>query len=168
MKLTLFDHNPSLCEAWKVEFNGYEDVRVSCCELRDLPAHGCLVTAGNSYGIMNGGIDLAVRDMFGIELQDALQWGIVQHYGGRLPVGVALSFETGNPKFPKLLYLPTMECPKQITTGDVYHLFYVLMYSIYNEDTVACPGIGTGAGGIGAEDAARMIREAWDEYRRRV
>jgi len=153
-----------MCEAWEKQFSGYENINVLRCELFDLPEHNCLATAGNSYGIMNGGIDLSVRDMFGIGLQDAIQWGIVQHYCGRMPVGVALSVETGNPKFPRLIYLPTMERPKILTTGDVYHLFYTLMYSIHGEDTVACPGLGTGTGGVRPDDAARMMREAYDEY----
>ena len=168
MQLTLFDRNPVLCEAWEKQFKSYEHIRVLRSELCDLPRHNCLVTAGNSYGIINGGIDLAVRDMFGIGLQDAIQWGIVQHYGGRMPVGVALTVDTGNPKFPKLLYLPTMERPKMLTTGDVYHLFYTLMYSIHGEDTVACPGLGTGCGGLRPEDAAHMMREAYDEFIRRA
>ena len=167
MQLTLFDKNPALCEALETQFAGCENVSVQCSDLRDLPPHNCLVTAGNSYGIMDGGIDFAVRDMFGVTIQDVIQWGIVEHYGGRMPVGVALSVETGDPRFPKLIYLPTMERPARLTTGDVYHLFYTLMYSIHTEDTVACPGLGTGAGGVRPDDAVRMTREAYDEFSRR-
>ena len=78
MQITLFDRNPEMYDAWRMAFNGIPDVAIINTSLDKLPEHDCLVTAGNSFGAMSGGIDLGVRDYFGYEMQALIQLEIMR------------------------------------------------------------------------------------------
>lgn len=161
MRLTLFDINKELCDEWEKEFEGYSDVQVMNIALEELPSHQYLVTAGNSFGIMNGGIDLAVRNMFGVEIQDSVQWAGVEYFNGCIPVGATVTVETGNDKFPFLIYAPTMVVPMPIQPSNVYLAMTSILINHRNVDNIACCGLGTFAGQISPSVGARTMREAY-------
>lgn len=173
-KITLFDRNEEICEAWRHEFYYEEDVDVFCCDLEELSPHECIVSAGNSFGIMDGGIDLAIRDMLGVEVQDFLQWQIIYHYAGQLQVGEGVLINTTNEKFPKLAYVPTMRFPGLIQPGhkNVYNAFlaalnltqYKAGTNQHKIETVACCGLGGCTGGVSPRDLAREMWQAYYEY----
>ena len=53
-----------------------------------------IVSPANSFGYMDGGVDLAYSRFFGFELQDRLQAYLHEHYFGELPVGSAVIIQT--------------------------------------------------------------------------
>lgn len=64
MHLVLCDPDPGVGEAWATWFTG-TDVTIRVCGFADLAEPvDCLVTAGNSFGLMDGGVDLVVRDLY--------------------------------------------------------------------------------------------------------
>ena len=71
-KIIFYDVNMNMCKAWAKIFKDVSEVEVLNVPFEDIKAT-YVVTAGNSYAIMTGGIDLAVRDYFGYEIQDVLQ-----------------------------------------------------------------------------------------------
>ncbi len=50
-----------MCEAFEHRFSGLPNARVIEGRFENLEPHDCFVTAANSFGIMNAGIDAAVR-----------------------------------------------------------------------------------------------------------
>ena len=58
MIIHLIDTNPALVQSWKEEFSDFPDIDTARADILSL-AHNCLVSPGNSYGFMDGGIDLA-------------------------------------------------------------------------------------------------------------
>ena len=44
------------------------------------------VSPANSFGIMDGGLDLAIRDQLGLGVQTTLQRAIVERHHGELPI----------------------------------------------------------------------------------
>lgn len=163
-KITLFSVNKELCECWEGEFSDVDvfkglEFTIVNCSLSELAPHDAIVTAGNSYGIMNGGIDLAAREMFGIEIQDTIQWGIVQHYGGFLPVGQCITVPIQHEKCKDIIYAPTMATPRPIPPGDIGAVFSAILKSIAPYDSVAVCGLGTGAGGVSPVACAREMRD---------
>jgi len=167
MKITLFDRNKALCDEWNTAFEGIQDVDIICCNLEELPGHDALVTAGNSYGVMTGGIDLAVRDMFGIGLQDLLQNDILMHKG-TLSVGESLVIpfqKTG--KFPIIIYTPTMIRPRKVGWSNAFYAAFSALITAAACDevqSVAIPGLCTSTGRVPYEQAAKAMRLAYDAY----
>ncbi len=55
-----------------------------------------MLSPGNSFGIMDGGLDLAIRSHLGLEVQERLQSLIVKQFHGELPAGCAIVVESGH------------------------------------------------------------------------
>src|SRR5262245_49358142 len=65
MRLILVDRGRDFCEALRLQFRGHPEVEVACGRFEDLPVFDCVITAGNSFGLMDAGMDLAVVRYFG-------------------------------------------------------------------------------------------------------
>ena len=160
--ITLFDHDPEICAAWREVLGDLPGVTITQCELRDLPPQTYLATAGNSYGIMTGGIDLAVRDLYGIEVQDAIQNHILA--SGPVPIGGCVIVEMPEKKHKNIVYAPTMDRPRPAWMhGVCMAVLSVLMAT--GEESVALPGMGTGTGALGPLEAAKAMRAGIVAYR---
>lgn len=70
----------------------------------------CLVTAGNSFAMMDGGIDGDVNYFFDY-IESRVQESIITHWAGELPVGVSVILPTFYKEIPYLCYAPTMRMP---------------------------------------------------------
>jgi O-acetyl-ADP-ribose deacetylase (regulator of RNase III) len=135
-----------------------------------------IVSPANSYGYMDGGIDLAYRTHFGIGLQNRLQRLIEARCNGCLPVGEALIVPTLNDRIPHLIAAPTMERPRDVSeTENAYLATKAALRAVrqYNEWAAAqgeltihrilVPGMATGIGRMRVETAAAQMRRAADE-----
>lgn len=162
-KIILYDINKKMCNAWKKEFRNYSHIDVKHCSFEELEAD-YVVTAGNSYGWMTGGIDLAVRNYYGQEIQDIIQAVILEDSGRCLPVGESITVHTKDKKKPNLIYAPTMDLPHSISKIDVFYVFAKLLEK-YNDVNFACCGLGTATGGISEEECAKQMRLAFDYYK---
>src|SRR5580704_13695059 len=111
MELHLVDRSPDLVREWQRAFREFPEVIIEIGDILQL-AHTALVSPANSYGYMNGGIDLAYRTFFGIEIERAVQTKITQEVGPYLPVGQAILVETGHARIPYLISAPTMFLPE--------------------------------------------------------
>lgn len=167
MHLVLCDPDPGVGEAWATRFTG-TDVTIRVCGFADLPEpFDCLVTAGNSFGLMDGGVDLVVRDMYpGVEA--AVQDRILRDHHGELNVGDAVVVRA--PNGPLVAYTPTMRVPEDIRgTDNVYRAMRAWLVALRREvdgpvGTVTCPGLGTGYGFVPPDEAARQMALAWRNW----
>lgn len=75
MTLHLVDRNISLVNAWREAFRGFPEVAVQHGDMLKLAKH-CLVSAANSFGFMDGGIDAAYWEFFGPQIERAVQEAI--------------------------------------------------------------------------------------------
>lgn len=159
-KLILYDIDTNLCNEWKKQFKDYPNVKIVNCDFKKLRAN-YVVTAGNSYAWMTGGIDLAVREYYGQEIQDTLQSIILALPGRYLPVGQSICIETKDKLKPYLIYAPTMPLPVKIDGLEVFYVFAKLL-KIYRFQSIACCGLGTSTGGISIEECAKQMRLAYE------
>ena len=161
--ITLYDVNKDLCNEWEEEFKDIDSIEIVNKPFKDIEATH-IVTAGNSFGWMTGGIDLAVRDYYGVEIQDAIQSEIIGRYNGELPIGKIIVVYTDDTFKPNLVYIPTMRIPQRIKSIDVFYCFYNLLgeFGLYG-DLAVC-GLGTGTGEVSAKECAYMMRKAYDLY----
>ncbi|HTP09262.1 MAG TPA: macro domain-containing protein, partial [Anaerolineae bacterium] len=100
VKLILVNPKPDLCAAWHEQFAGLPNVEIVQGRFENLPEFDCMVSAANSFGLMDGGVDFAIIEFFGAELERKVQQRILEEYLGEQPVGTSFIVETGHPRHP--------------------------------------------------------------------
>lgn len=170
MKLILVDPNLAMCEAWIEYFDGLPDVEIVNKGFEKLPEYDCMVSAANSFGIMDGGVDLAISYYFGWQLMERVQKRILSEFLGEQPVGTSIIVDTNHKEHPFLAHTPTMRVPMDIShTDNVYLAMWAMLLAVHNHNlinehkinTVACPGLGTGYGRVPFREAARQMALAY-------
>jgi O-acetyl-ADP-ribose deacetylase (regulator of RNase III) len=173
MKLILVDLIPALCEAWRETFDGLTDVEIVNDYFESLPEFDCMVSAANSFGLMDGGVDAAVTRYFGVELMHRVQQQILEEYLGEQPVGTSMIVETGKPNHPYIAHTPTMRVPLTIAhTDHVYLAMWAMLLAVRQHNNtqertiniVACPGLGTLTGRVPFREAARQMALAYKNF----
>lgn len=173
IKLILVDPNPSLCWEWQKQFAELPDVEIVNGYFEEVERYDCLVSAANSFGLMDGGVDGTIIRYFGDALMRRVQRRIVEEYLGEQPIGTSLIVETDHPRHPFLAHTPTMRIPMPISrTDNVYTAMWAMLLAVRQHnrqcregerhiETIACPGLGTGTGRVPYEEAARQMALAY-------
>jgi O-acetyl-ADP-ribose deacetylase (regulator of RNase III) len=117
-KLILVDPNAELCKEWRKKFKGLPNVMIVNDRFENLGQFDCMVSAANSFGLMDGGVDLALISFFGIELMDRVQAMVIDEFFGEQPIGTSVIVETGHPRHPYIAHTPTMRVPMSIVSTD--------------------------------------------------
>jgi O-acetyl-ADP-ribose deacetylase (regulator of RNase III) len=173
LSLLLVDPQPGLCAAWLESFSGLPRVRIHQARFEELAEYDCMVSAANSFGLMDGGVDAAIRDYFGLELVQRVQARILEDFLGEQPVGTSFIVETGHADHPYLAHTPTMRVPEDIAGTDaVYRATWAMLLAVHRHNgkrgrlirTVACPGLGTMTGRMPFSEAAAQMAAAWRHY----
>lgn len=175
-KLILIDPNPVLCNEWKKSFENYEEVEIINGYFEELEEFDCMVSAANSFGLMDGGVDYAIIKYFGTDLEKRVQQRIIEKYRGEQPVGTSMIVETNHAKHPFIAHTPTMRVPLKIArTDNVYKAMFAMLLSVHNHNVevensvkiniVACCGLGTATGRVSEEDAARQMQLAYKNFK---
>lgn len=173
-KLILVDPNILLCRAFVQAFNAFPDVEIVNDYFENLQTFDCMVSAANSFGLMDGGVDGAITRYFGPQLMRRVQQHIIDEFYGEQPIGTSFIIETNHPKHPYLAHTPTMRIPISIQgTDQVYQAMFAMLRAVaqFNQhhksfqiDTVACPGLGTATGQVPPGEAARQMALAYRNF----
>jgi O-acetyl-ADP-ribose deacetylase (regulator of RNase III) len=173
MKLKLVDYEKELCKAWKEYFKDLPNVEIIHDSFQNIEEYDCMVSPANSFGIMDGGIDLAISRYFGWQLMERVQKRIISEFLGEQPVGTSIIVGTNHKQHPFLAHTPTMRVPMNISyTDNVYLAMWAMLVAVYNHNqitkhqiqTVICPGLGTGYGRVPFREAARQMSLAYKNY----
>ena len=173
--LILRDTNPEMVMAWLDAFSDPGPWSIGSGHIVQSKADA-IVSPANSYGFMDGGIDLMYRNHFGAGLQNRLQTYLKEHFNGFLPVGQAILIPTLKATIPHMIVAPTMERPMNVaSTSNAYLALRAALHKVveYNRYTVEhnqppihrilVPGLATGIGGMNVDTSARQMRKAVDE-----
>ena len=121
MKLFLRDRNQELCDCWEYYFKNDPDVHVSCGDIfEDGPWMNVdgIVSPANSFGFMDGGIDMVYSLKLGWGMSDDLRQIIHNLHDGELLIGQAevVDIAHTNPDTPIrwLISAPTMRTPEPV------------------------------------------------------
>jgi len=140
-KLVLADLQYGLCREFEQKFEGVEKVSVHHGQFEDVD-FDCVVSAANSFGLMDGGVDGAITMMFGEQLMKRVQTRIINEFGGEQPVGTSFviratehSISTNGPhvkgKDKYVAHTPTMTIPKDIrNTNNVYMAMKAMLLAV--------------------------------------
>jgi len=173
MKLKLVDPNILMCEAWMEYFHEMPNVEIHNTVFENIDEYDCMVSAANSFGIMDGGVDLAISLYFGWQLMERVQKRILNEFLGEQPVGTSIIVGTNHKDHPFLAHTPTMRVPMNIShTDNVYNAMWAMLLAVHNHnqtnehkiEAVVCPGLGTGYGKMPFREAARQMSLAYAHY----
>lgn len=165
MMLFLVDCNASMTDAWRTKLK-YEDVAIINDYFKNFVKKyeiDAIVAPGNSFGIMDGGLDLEIRNYLGMEAQEDLQKKIKDEWNGELPPGVTTTIKAG---WKYLVYTPTMRIPGVIIDENV---IYNCMRSSLIElkrlgvQTAMIPAFGGATGAVMYEEIARCMKYAYEQ-----
>ena len=175
MKIVLADLQDKLIEAWQAIGRDKDYVATHHGSIFDVQCDA-LVSPANSFGYMDGGLDMAISRFFGWHVQKRLQQKIQSKHHGELLVGTAEIVATDHGQIPYVISAPTMRVPMILKdTVNVYlairGLLLLVKYGQFEDgtaireevQTIALPGMGTGVGQVSPEIFVRQMKQAVEE-----
>ena len=168
MKIILSGLSPKLLDAWTEVFGKEENVLIIEGDITQIECDA-MVSPANSFGFMDGGLDYALSERFGWDLEKRLQKIIKDLPEGELLVGQAILIETGDNTVPYLISAPTMRVPTNFnidTSINAYLAMKAILIKAKSNDnisTIAVPGLCTGVGRMQPIIAARQMFQAYKE-----
>lgn len=157
-----------LYRAFHKEFSEVKNVKIAMgCIFEE----GCdtIVSPANSFGFMDGGLDLQISENLGWDIQEKLQKKIKGSPLKELLIGESIVIEAQNETIKRVICAPTMRVPMLLpeeTLNPYLAMKAVLIAINSNKEIkdVAIPGLGTGVGGLNPYKAARQMKAAYDDY----
>ncbi|HRH45411.1 MAG TPA: macro domain-containing protein [Pyrinomonadaceae bacterium] len=179
MKIILSAVENELVTAWQTFCGDLPDVEIYHGSILDLSVDA-IVSPANSYGFMDGGIDLLYSHRFGWQVQKRLQQLIREKHHGELLIGQADIVETDNLQIPFVISAPTMRVPMILKDSVNPYLaaravFLLIKYGTFFDgnykgelinkfvNSVAFPGLATGIGRIGFNTCAKQMQKAIED-----
>src|SRR5688572_13746337 len=168
MKIILCGLDHKLLQAWRQFFSDEKEVSIVEADITTLEC-SAVVSPANSFGFMDGGLDYALSERFGWDLEKRLQKIIKELPEAELLVGQAIILRTGDLKIPILISAPTMRIPTNFnidTSVNAYLAMKAILIKAITESeitSVAIPGLCTGVGRMQPMIAARQMYQAYKE-----
>lgn len=168
-KIQLISTDKALCEAWAKYFEkDIENISIFQDEYFSQSVD-CVTSPANSFGFMDGGLDIVIKNKIGNNIQQKAQKIIKEKYYGELLVGQVELIETGNEEIPYLMLAPTMRVPMIIGPETVvpYLVSRAIFICLINNpqiETITICGLGTGVGKIPVDICAKQMKEAYDDF----
>ncbi|HUG67037.1 MAG TPA: macro domain-containing protein [Pirellulaceae bacterium] len=168
MQILLVYRDDALGDAWRSHFHERPDVQIVQDDITTLTCNA-VVSPANPFGFMDGGLDAALSERFGWNLQTDLQQQIQQLRERELLVGKALVIPTNDSRIPWLIAAPTMRVPMSFniaTSINAYLAMKAILIAVQTHpeiDTVAIPGLCTGVGRMPPQTASKQMSAAYNE-----
>lgn len=179
MELILTSVERALTEAWQKFCGDLPQVTVYHGSILEVDCDA-VVSPANSFGFMDGGIDLLYSRYFGWGVQKRLQALIQARHNNELLVGAAEIVSTEHPRIQYVIAAPTMRVPMILKdTVNPYLATKAVLLLVKNGTfpegphqgqpinqivkKIAFPGLGTGVGQVPPNVCARQVRQAIEE-----
>jgi O-acetyl-ADP-ribose deacetylase (regulator of RNase III) len=169
-RIHLIDRDARLVAAWSEAFRAFPEVSATRGDFFAQRADA-MVGPGNSFGIMDGGLDDAIRQTVGSDIEKRVRGALVAEHHGELHVGAAVLVETGDGRWPWLIYAPTMRVPDDVSrTTNAYVAFRAILltarrHNLSNPErpirSMVCSGLCTGVGAMPPRRCAAQMRIAY-------
>lgn len=168
LKIKLVCTEQELGKAWEKDFNLCEDVEIVYGDIVKVECDA-IVSPANSFGFMDGGLDLHLSETFGWHIQEELQNRILQLDEKELLIGKSMTIPTQNEKIPFLISAPTMRVPMSFniaTSVNAYLAMKAILIAGQSNTkiaSIAIPGLCTGCGRMPYHIASNQMFLAYDE-----
>lgn len=168
----LVDVNPKMTDAWKEYFIGCKNIEIHNCDFISfmnghLDIDG-VVSAANSFGIMDGGLDKIYSDFFGSRLESAVQDRLYEEHFEEQPICSCLVVKIPGMNM-KLLHTPSMRTPGVVLDPRiVYQCTRSALVSAVKEHIkkLVMPAFGGLTGGVPQKTIALLQRLAYNDLTR--
>lgn len=168
MKIYLAYRDELLGDEWRKQFSEHPSVSVVNKDITTLPCDA-VVSPANSFGFMDGGLDLALSERFGWNLQASLQERISKLPERELLIGRSITLPTNDSQIPWLISAPTMRVPMSFNIASSINAYLamkaILLAAINHEEiqSVSIPGLCTGVGRMPPSIASKQMFAAFSE-----
>lgn len=165
MKIYLLDRNSNICNWWKFYFTGCDNVEIICDDFAKFMNSykvEAVVSPANSFGLMDGGYDLAITNYFGDDLSKKVQKYIIDNLYGEQPIGTSIIIDIDDTK--KLIHTPTMRVPSPIREPLIVYncMRTCLMLALdKNIESIVIPAFGGDCGNMNYSVIAEMMYKAY-------
>ena len=125
----------------------------------------CVVSPANSFGLMDGGYDLALTEYYGDQLQERVQQYIVDNYYGEQPVGTSFIVEAGKDN-QYLIHTPTMRTPEEIVDARIIYQCMrttLIVAKQNNIESILIPMFGGSVGNVKPQVISKMMYKAYEQ-----
>ena len=166
MKIYLLDRNFNMIREWEKYFYDVPNVEIVYDDFENfMKTHkvDCVVSPANSFGLMDGGYDLAISKWFGEGLMESVQSYIINNYYGEQPVATSFTLDS-TVEGVKLIHTPTMREPDEIKEPLVVYqcMRTTLIEAIKNNiQEIVIPSFGGGTGCLKHEIIAKMMYQGY-------
>ena len=172
------DRNKDVVDTYGSVFRDLKNVTVHRGNILGQKAD-CIVSPGNSYGCMDGGVDKAINYTLNYISKDIKEI-INNYYMGEQPIGTCLLIKVLEENYNGYKYLahtPTMRVPEDVSQNDnAYIAFRALLVKLVKHNTmcikqnknesliksVVLTSFCTGAGNMDEMVSAKQMRLAFD------
>ncbi|MCR5323638.1 MAG: macro domain-containing protein [Lachnospiraceae bacterium] len=176
MKIVLIDLDKEMIKAWEEKFSQYTDVQIVNVEFGEymkghLDEIDAVVSAANSFVLMDGGLDAAYIRTFGKELQNAVQEKLMTEYFGEQPVGSSMIVAIPGYAGKWLIHTPTMRVPQPILDPRIVYSCTrsSLVMALKNDiGTILLPAFGHLTGRIKSSVVASLMEKAYRDVLNRM
>jgi O-acetyl-ADP-ribose deacetylase (regulator of RNase III) len=166
-KISIFILNRVEYEKYKYFFKGHPVLEIHYGNIFNHKAD-CIVTAGQSFGMMDGGIDGCVNYFMGM-IEPKVQETILNEWQGELPVGMSILIDTPNNTHYKFLcYAPTMRIPCDVSNSTNAYLAFrgalIACSKVSRIQHMVCPLLCGGIGNMPTETILNQMKHAFDTF----
>jgi O-acetyl-ADP-ribose deacetylase (regulator of RNase III) len=171
MKIQLIDRNKEMIRSWKKHFKNCPDIEIIHGDILQHKTD-CIVSPANSFGFMDGGLDLAICQKIGYKIQQRVREKIQNQFNGELLVGQAFILRTFDQDIPYLIVAPTMRVPMILKNSvNVFLATKGIFLTLHKNwstlgkriKTISISGLGTGVGQMKYDICAKQMKEAYSE-----
>lgn len=172
MDIIIVDQKAEVISALHRAFTDQDDFLFDMVEIKNMSIEDveadAIVSPANSFGVMDGGVDIIISKLIGNKTVKKLEKEIVEKWHGELPVGSAITLKCEeDSKFKYLISAPTMRIPENVIhTVNAYTAFRAALLAAINEpeiETIVVPCFCTGWGGMTGVQAATQMKLAFDQ-----
>ncbi|MEG3861059.1 macro domain-containing protein [Microcoleus sp. herbarium12] len=172
MQIVLAAADDDLVRVWEKTCGNIENVKIHRSSIFEVKCDA-IVSPTNSFGFMDCGLDLEIKEYFGEIVQERLQKLIQTRHYGELLVGTAEVVDTDHDAIPYLIAAPTMRVTTVLPeTVNVYLATRAVLNLVkfgtvpdgtpvkHIIETIAIPWLGTGTGEVPPELYANQMKVA--------
>ncbi len=175
MQIVLAAADDDLVRAWENTCGNIESIKIHRGSIFEVKCDA-IVSPTNSFGFMDGGLDLEISEYFGGHVQERLHKLIKTRHHGELLVGTAEVVDTDHAEIPYLIAAPIMRVPAVlIETVNVYLATRAVLNLVkfgtvpdgtpvkHIIETIAIPDIGMETGKVPPHICALQMKAAFQE-----
>lgn len=170
MKIILADVRPQMIDSWTRIYFGLDSktpiIQGDIIDAAILHGATAVVSPANSFGFMDGGVDLRYRTYFGKSAEERLINKIRTQLDGELLIGQATFVMSGRKSITHIIAAPTMRVPQNVRyTVNAYLAFKATLRQakLLNVECLACPGMCSNTGGMPSDVVAMQMFRAYEE-----